>query len=83
MTEEFDNRVSVRVHVPKGAQYGNALYDFRRALKKLLEVEIHKQPEGALVVCSKSVVGSVMLTIETLKGYSFEDPKAITPPLRE
>jgi hypothetical protein len=66
---ELINQSSVLVAFPDGSQYGNALYHLRKALKQSLAVEVHKQSEGALVVCSKKALGSVLLMLGTLDGY--------------
>jgi hypothetical protein len=61
---------TVRVVFPAGAQYGNALYRLRKTIKNVLSVEVHKQPDGALVVCADGELGSLLLLLDGLKGYS-------------
>jgi hypothetical protein len=68
--EEQDDRSSVEVTFSEGAQYGNALYHLRKALKKGLDVEVHKRPGGALIVCAKDLLSDVVLTLGTLDGYT-------------
>lgn len=69
MTELAD-RPSVQVTFPEGAQYGNALYHLRKALKASLVVEIHKRPGGVSIVCSKDQLASLIVALGTLEGYS-------------
>jgi len=66
---ELTDQSSVLVEFPEGSQYGNALYHLRKALKQSVVVEVHKQAEGALIVCAKDALGSVLLTLGTLEGY--------------
>ena len=69
MTEQ-DDRSSVEVTFSEGAQYGNALYHLRKALKRGLDVEVHKRPGGALIVCQKDMLSAVVLELGTLTGYT-------------
>jgi hypothetical protein len=67
----IESQSSVRVIFPADAQPGNALYRLRKALKKEKEyaVEIHKQSDGALIVCAHEVLSDVCLTVSGLDGY--------------
>ena len=69
MTEQ-DGRSSVEVAFAEGAQYGNALYHLRKALKQELDVEVHKLPGGALIVCSKDTLNAVVLKLGAMAGYT-------------
>ncbi|AXK81614.1 hypothetical protein DW352_14455 [Pseudolabrys taiwanensis] len=68
--EEQDNPSSVEVNFPAGAQYGNALYHLRKALKQEFDVEVHKRPDGALIMCPKEMLSAVVLKLGTLDGYT-------------
>lgn len=61
---------SVRVVFPAESQHGNALHHLRKRVKSVLTVEVDKQADGALVVCSDDELGSLLLLLKRLEGCS-------------
>jgi hypothetical protein len=62
-------RPAVEVRFPEGVQPGNALYLLRKTLKTGLQVDVHKRPQGALIVCDKETVGPLLMLLGGLEGY--------------
>jgi hypothetical protein len=66
---QLNERPSIEIRFPEGVQEGNARYRLKDTLKPHVAVEIHKRPNGALIVCDKETIGPVLLLLGGLEGF--------------
>jgi hypothetical protein len=56
-------RSGLIVTFPEGTDYGIALGRLRKMTKEYLHVEIHRRPDGALIMGSPAILTSVLLIL--------------------